>query len=129
MTCMDTWLLLIVMSLATYRITRLITKDSFPPVRLVRDRLAGDYREQEEHDRHIPVHHTADDGTPWVLVERAEWSPYWLAELVSCPWCASGWVSMGVTTAVALTVGLPAPLLAWPAVWAAGALLAAQRWS
>lgn len=129
---MSTPLLLLVMALATYRITRLATRDTFPPALWVRDRLSGGWREMTEPElatltkgpdvREI-------DGVMNRYVRRVSWSPYWLAELVSCPWCASGWISLVVTAATAFTVGVPAPVLVWPAVWAVGALIAAQEWT
>jgi hypothetical protein len=110
---MDLWLLLLVMSLATYRLTRLVVEDDFPPVLWARHRLAGGWTGPDED---VPVH-------------RASWVPQWLADLVSCPWCASGWIAAGVTAGVWAVVGLPVPLLVWPAVWAVGALIAAQEWA
>jgi hypothetical protein len=62
-------------------------------------------------------------------VERKSWSPDWLAELITCPWCASGWVAGLVTAATDVTVGLPAPVLCGLAVWGAGALLASREWA
>jgi hypothetical protein len=62
-------------------------------------------------------------------VKRWRWVPEWIAELISCSWCASGWVAAGVTAGVWAVVGLPVPVLAWPAVWALGGLLAAQEWA
>jgi hypothetical protein len=148
---METWLLLIVMSLAVYRLTRLLVKDTFPPVLWLRDKLVGEWRpltaaewrfvrnaEQvvgKESLKHAPMpfvmrdvdHGDGPEASRWV--DRARWVPDWLSELISCPWCASGWVALGVTGGVWATVGLPVPLLVWPAVWAAGALLAAQEWA
>jgi hypothetical protein len=139
------WLLLTVMSLATYRGTRLVVEDTFPPVLWLRDRLVGGWRpltlkEQEQHP--LPVMEegqsatmaglggvTVIDGEMNRYVERWKRSPFWLAELLSCPWCASGWVAAGVTAATWATAGLPVPLLVWGAVWAVGALLAAQEWA
>lgn len=150
---MDLWLLLLVMSLATYRLTRLLVADTFPPVLWLRDRLAGGWRpltekEQEKltipspdqwmsvvREPRVPNPAVADwhvqeiDGEQQRWVQRASWSPFWLAELVSCPWCASGWIAGAVTAGVWSTVGLPVPLLCWPAVWALGALIAAQEWA
>jgi hypothetical protein len=140
-----TWLLIACMTLANYRASRLITKDDFPPVLWLRDRLAGGWRplsmgEQEKY----PTPRKAD-GSSYVhpklgtvmeidhrmnrYVRRAKWSPYWLAELVSCPWCVSGWLGAALTAAVALTVGVPAPVLVWGAVWGASALLASREWA
>jgi hypothetical protein len=140
---MDLWLLLIVMSLATYRLTRLVVEDVFPPVLWVRDRIAGGWRplssrEQLDYDywqaqpkelRQASFVVQEIDDVPQRWVTRARWSPDWLADLVSCPWCASGWVALGVTAGVWASVGLAVPLLVWPAVWGAGALLAAQEWA
>jgi len=142
---MDLWLLLIVMSLATYRLTRLAVADTFPPVLWVRDRLAGGWRTltlKEQETKRLPVMEEGQsatmaglgqvqlvDGELHRYVHRARRSPFWLAELVSCPWCASGWVAAGVTAGVWAVVGLPVPLLVWPAVWAVGAVISAQEWA
>lgn len=91
--------LLALLVLATFRITWLITTDEFPPVRHPRERL---------------VHRT--DGTRWE----------WLGDLVSCAWCASGWVSL-ITVLVTdrlVEGGLPLPALWWFAVWAGAAIIA-----
>lgn len=138
---MDLWLLLLIMSLAVYRLTRLLVEDTFPPVLWLRDRLAGGWRpltvkEQDIRSWNV-AHGQADvleelseiDGVQHRYVRRKEWSPFWLAELISCPWCASGWVALAVTAATWATVGLPVPVLCWLAVWAAGALIAAQEWA
>lgn len=145
---MDMWLLLIVMSLATYRGTRLVVEDTFPPVLWVRDRLVGGHRtptraetyhesfpNDVEHGEHRAVPGLkglwtrAEDGEIEVFISRSKRSPFWLAELLSCPWCASGWVAAGVTAGAWAVVGLPMPLLVWPAVWAVGGLLAAREWA
>lgn len=137
---METWLLLLVMSLATYRLTRLLVADTFPPVLWLRDRLAGGWRPLTEPEQ-IKLtelmrsgddpgwEFRVDDGEQLRYVRRARWSPFWLAELISCPWCASGWVALAVTAGTWAVVGLPVPLLVWPAVWAAGALVAGQEWA
>jgi hypothetical protein len=143
---MDIWLLLVVMSLATYRLTRLLVADTFPPVLWLRDRLVGGWRpltEPEQEQGVADARAWEDEEEPWPVrfpvqqidgvtnryVERWSWSPYWLAELMSCPWCASGWIAAAVTAGTWAAVGLPVPLLVWGAVWAAGALLAAQEWA
>lgn len=140
---MPVWLLITCMILANYRASRLIAKDDFPPVLWLRDRLAGGWRPLTlaEHERFVRATPTAkavmqvdwsydpDDGLKQRYVMRPKWSPYWLAELVSCPWCVSGWLAAALTAAVALTVGVPAPLLVWGAVWGASALLASREWA
>lgn len=132
------WLLLVVMSLATYRGTRLVVEDTFPPVLWLRDRLVGGWRpltlreqegavRQSGGDRPFPL--TEVDGVQQRWITRRSWSPFWLADLLSCPWCASGWVAAGVTAGTWAVVGLPVPLLVWAAVWGAGGLLAAREWA
>ena len=137
---MSVWLLLLVMALATYRLTRLVVADTFPPVLWLRDRLVGGWRPLTEPEAEA-LDERLRTGAPllwdWQEIEgerhrylrRSRRSPYWLAELLSCPWCASGWVALAVTAGTWAVVGLPVPLLVWPAVWAAGALLAAQEWA
>jgi hypothetical protein len=132
---METWLLLLVMSLAVYRLTRLVVEDVFPPVLWLRDRLAGGWRPLTEVERGQlaagslawPVQ--TIDGEDHRYVVRWRWVPQWLADLVSCPWCASGWVALGVTAGVWAVAGLAMPVLVWLAVWALGAVLAAQEWA
>lgn len=144
---MDLWLLLLVMSLAVYRLTRLVVEDTFPPVLWLRDRLVGGWREptlKEQHHESFPTGEVDDgelravpglgmfslvDGVLLIFARRWSWSPFWLAELISCPWCASGWVAAGVTAGTWAVVGLPVPVLCWLAVWAVGALIASQAWA
>jgi hypothetical protein len=140
---MDLWLLLIVMSLAVYRLTRLVVADTFPPVLWLRDWLAGGWRPLTlaEHERYVAASPSAqavlrdawsydpEDDLRQRYVRRAGWSPHWLAELLSCPWCASGWVALTVTAGVWATSGLAMPVLVWLATWAVGALIAGQEWA
>lgn len=84
------WLLLLV-TVASYRLTRLVVEDSFPPALWLRERLTGE--------------------SP--AVARWRWVPEWLSDLVSCRWCASVWVAGGVTLLTAVWIGVPLPLLTW----------------
>lgn len=95
---MNDWLVFLLLSLTTYRVTRLTVRDDFPPLLWARTRVQN-------------VRPRRDDGEYW-----------WGGELVSCHWCASGWIALVIVIVTALTVGLPAPLLWWPAVWGLGAL-------
>lgn len=141
---MPTWLLLACMTLANYRATRLVVRDDLPPILWLRDRIAGGWREPSLKETEHPAYprdlagtrevdglgtFALYDGKPHVYHRRAGWSPYWLAELVSCPWCVSGWLAAALTAGAASTVGVPAPGLVWGAVWGASALLASREWA
>lgn len=95
-------LLIVVMGLATYRLTRLVVRDEFPPVRVPREWLAG--------------------------TEEAGYAdgrgPGWLGDLVTCHWCASGWLSLGLVAGVDAFTSVPLPVVVWFAVWGIGALVA-----
>jgi hypothetical protein len=93
--------LLLLLGLACYRLTRLVVKDDFPPV---------------AHPRAVLGH--------WATrAERRRWR--WVYDLLDCHWCASGWVALGLVAGVDLlsTVSVPLPALLWPATWAVGAFL------
>lgn len=140
-----TWFVFVLMCLAAYRLTRLIVKDTFPPVLWLRDRLVGGWRpltEPEQAQTSVRLQSIADtqddpefgqlrmiDFKTSRYLTRKPWSPYWLAELLSCPWCASAYVSGGLTAAVDVLYGIPVPWLVGPAVWAVSAVLASREWA
>lgn len=127
---MNAWLLLFLLSLGTYRLTRLIVQDTFPPVLWVRDRLVGGWREVTEEEREAGISDgTDDEGEPLKHNVPVSWSPFWLRELLSCPWCASGWLALILVAGTALASSVPLPALFWLASWALGSLLASQAWA
>lgn len=67
---------LVVDALATYRLTRLWTADSYPPVKVAREKA-----EATVERRH---------GAAW-------------ADGVGCPWCVSAWIGLGVIAARRVT--------------------------
>lgn len=85
----------VLLALTSYRLTRLLVVDNFPPILRVRELLTGD----EETNR-----------------PAASWVPWWLEYLAGCYWCVSVWVSGLVTLAVTLASDLPYPLLVWGGV-------------
>jgi hypothetical protein len=80
---------LVLVALTTHRLTRLITRDVFPPVRATRE---------------------------WI--ERKLGDDHWLTYLTQCDWCASVYVAASVTTGLALLVSrvLHDSWFPWP-VW------------
>lgn len=115
-----TWLVLLIYTgLSTYRLTRLVVEDDFPLVAVPRRWVVGE-----------PGHWNAEQ-TEWIPAENlheGRWF-YWFGELITCPWCASGWISLGL---VALVAASPSQgtavewLLLWFATWAVGSTLAAK---
>lgn len=105
--------LLAFLGLATYRLTRLVVRDDFPPIRWARQRVIG------------PDTWDEDEET-WVPGQRHVGTRYeWFGELISCHWCASGWVALGLTaTGAEHVAGWRDLLLTWIAAWAVGAVLA-----
>lgn len=139
-------LTIVLLMLTAYRATRLVTRDTFPPVLWLRDRLAGGWRpltlaEHEQYNRLDPIgreltssqwaiRYGDDEDSPVTrYVRRVSWSPAWLSELLTCPWCASAYISGALTAATDLTAGLPVPWLVGPAVWAVAALVASKEWA
>lgn len=140
-----------VMALAAYRLTRLITKDDFPPVLWVRDRLAGGWRPpttKQQHHQSFPTGQldkdsltnipglgmfTLSDGEIRFYARKWDWVPFWVGDLISCPWCASAYMSMGVVGSEALWGPVPlsgwSTVAVWLAVWASSALLASREWA
>lgn len=72
---------------------------------------------------------TVADTFPPVAAARG-WvearGPEWLGKLVTCSWCASGWVTLALVAGIDLLSRqpVPLPLVFWLAVWAAAALVA-----
>lgn len=110
------WLvLLVVAGLATFRITRLVVKDDFPLVAVPRRWVIG----EQVYDH---------DTETWSQPKHVGTRYYWFGELISCHWCASGWVSLGITLALALFTPRDAAfvdwIVFWWATWAVGAVIA-----
>jgi len=158
---MDIVVIILLLPVASYRITRLITKDTFPPILWLRDRIAGGWRPltPKEWDQFLAakrepllsgtVMKLADDIPGWMksvksidfegargtqearYVTRASWSPYWLAELLSCPWCASAYASAGLTAYGACLdwYTWPMALLVWLYAWGIAAMVASKEWA
>jgi hypothetical protein len=137
------WALL---SACSYRLTRLIIRDTFPPVLWIRDRLAGGWRKLTDAEwRYVRGHGkdnafdllkgerpafqvTEVDGETNRWVERAKWSPDWLAELITCPWCASAYVSGALVGITDCVIGIQWPWLMGISVWAVAAPVTARNW-
>jgi len=84
------WLLVLLILVATHRVTRLITRDAIPIIAVPREAFAqrwataADAKTREDRRQSI-------GGRPTNLVMRS------LAYLWECDWCASVWVAAVIT--------------------------------
>ena len=118
---MNLALLFVLLAFATGRITRLVVADDLPPLRLTRNWIVGlrpDVMAKQPTGRNAT---RVPENAPY----RNHW---WLGELITCAWCASGWVSLGLWLGTWWFVPLPWPVLWWPAIWGGGAWLSAKLW-
>lgn len=123
---MPSWLLLLVLSLGTFRLTRLVTRDDFPPIAWLRLHLQAARPPVDTY--HMGVHRVHyDDGTGLGELKSGKvWDGHrwwWLGELVSCHWCCSAYISAGLVGLTVIFTSVPVPVFTWLAVWGAGAIL------
>lgn len=88
----------VLVALATYRVTRFLTRDHFPPIVAARQRVTDRFGED----------------SAWAF-------------LVQCPWCISVYVGAVLTAATRRWAGLACPWLVWPAASAVTGLLSARE--
>lgn len=117
---MNNWWLLFVMSLTVFRITWLITRDSFPPIRYIREQI------KHKHRSTLTIIHTDSIGdanpTGDYAEARGPWE--WAETLITCYWCITVWASGGVTLLVWVIIdNMPVPLLWFGAVSGASAII------
>lgn len=94
----DAWLF-ILLALASYRVTRLVTTDKITEPIFERVRWSLERRWYAKHDGGSDTHFNSK-----------------LAFMLSCPWCLGFWVSGAGTLLVSLVYGLDYPALTWLAV-------------
>lgn len=87
----------IVYTLAAYRVTRLITRDSLPPIAALRDTVLNRW-----------------GHNPW-------------SELIVCPWCMGFWVSAGAVAVASTPAHMIGRWLAIPLAMSAVVGLLASR--
>lgn len=111
-----TFAFIVLMVLGIARLTRLLVKDAFPPVRLVRDWI----------DAHWWDHDIEAGRARPKTVKRRRWFWRWVGHSIAyvwtCDWCMSVWVGFGAWAVAdwGTTISVPYPWL----IVAAGSLLA-----
>lgn len=92
-------LLIILLALACYRVTRLVTTDKITEPIFDRLRFGLERRWYEKHGDGSDTHFNSK-----------------IAFMLSCPWCLGFWVSGAGTLLVSVAYGLDYPILTWLAV-------------
>lgn len=94
---MDDFALFILLALACYRVTRLVTTDKITEPVFDRMRFGLERRWYAKH---------GPEGSDTHFNSK-------LAYLLSCPWCLGFWVSGAGTLLVSLAYGLDYPIITW----------------
>jgi hypothetical protein len=98
----NAWLTVLLIFIATHRLTRLAVKDEVPVVKIPRDKAICFL-----------------DPTPQMVAAHPGLKGHWgntgraLAYLLECPWCMSAYTGGMVVLTTDLFVSVPAPLLVW----------------
>ena len=113
---MSTLLVILLIFLATFRLTRLITTDAFPFAEL-REAFAQRWGIYDD----APDRKVSTSGLP------TNWPMRKLAYLWECDWCASVWVSIGTVAITMQMISIPAPALVIIAASAVTGLIAQSQ--
>lgn len=129
----------VMLSLGVARATRLVVADTFPPIMVIRTRLYRlGHREElitlADTEMATAIAQVARSmgvtppTPPTRVIVNSRWE--WLGDLVTCAWCASGWLSLVAVAWAAQVVSLPLPVAWWGAVWvvAATTVVAIESW-
>lgn len=117
--------MLVVLSLATFRLTRLVVRDDFPPIAWAREKIQRARPPVAQRSMVVRWDGNGSFNLEFYDEQSSEhWRFWWLGELLSCYWCASAYVAGALTALATLTVSVPTPWLMWLATWGAGAVLA-----
>lgn len=117
------WVTLLLIAAATFRLTRFITRDAFPPMALTREWIQSKWDPFDDKSWENWKLYTGEERALLIkgLRERGVPKPSQLkrsiAYLVTCVWCVSIWVGAGVTLFAVLT---PSHWVSWeyaPLVW------------
>lgn len=96
---MPIWLLILIICLATHRVTRLITRDALPLIAIPREAFAQRWATFVD-DKSPEARRTSLNGKKTNIFMAS------IAYLWECDWCTSIWVAVGLTTAAYYTTML-----------------------
>jgi hypothetical protein len=95
------WFVYILICLVTFRVTRLIIEDTFPPIGVPREWILNWWDPDQQDVRYVGL------TGHWGALGRS------LRYLFSCPWCMSVWVGAVVVYVFTFFVSVPLPFAAW----------------
>lgn len=121
---------ILLLSLATYRISRLIVADTFPPVRIFRDWLKFHWPNHGDIVKRRPKRGSAQPLTPGLVEEGAEsWRVIQgthFGYFISCMYCLPFWVG---TLIFAAWYWFPEPTLLFCVPWSLASIaMLIHRW-
>lgn len=91
---------LFLLAFGIYSITRLLSKDSFPPIEKMRNWVYDRW----PHDGYSTMKRPVNEKSRWVSTGQSYYvnTGVWLGELIHCPWCLGWWVSLAACTSFVL---------------------------
>jgi hypothetical protein len=96
---MPIWLLVVILCVATHRVTRLITRDAFPIIARPREAFGDRWASFADAKTREDRKKTVSGKTTNIFMAS-------VAYLWECDWCVSVWVATGLTTAAYFTTPL-----------------------
>jgi hypothetical protein len=131
------WMTVFLTCLATYRLTRFVTRDALPLVSVPRrwidknwnpfpdDNVWDSYKRSPQAAKDIVIKALSDGG---IKSRPTGWKRS-IAYLIGCAWCTSIWVGAGVSAFVMIFIGLSWPwfILLWLTASAVTGLVAQRE--
>lgn len=111
---MNLLVLLVLLALAAWRLTRFATRDELPLIKTPRDAVCNWLDPRDEHGR--PTGPTPLGSTGRIVAYGIE-----------CDWCMSAWISALLVAVTDHLIGVQVPVLLAGAVWGVAGLLAAAE--
>jgi hypothetical protein len=125
---MPHWMTVLLVCLATHRLTRFVTRDAFPLVAIPREWVDTHWGVEE---KDVAEMRRVKLETPEVgkFIKIPNLSQRSFAYLITCDWCTSVWVSAVLTTFAMIFIGFTWPwwILLWLTASTATGLIAQRE--